>query len=77
MNSAWLSVLVALLKLAVWLVQALERAKLKAEGRIEADEEANAEQKRRIELAKAAGDDADRIAAGGLPDPWDRDNSVR
>lgn len=62
----WLSVLVALLKLATWLVQLLERAKLKAEGRSEADEEANAEQTKRIAEANAARADADALAAERL-----------
>lgn len=72
-----LSIILTLLKLALWVVQALERAKLKAEGKAEAYAEASKIQSERIEAANAARADADHIAAGGLLDPFDRDNAGR
>jgi Na+-transporting methylmalonyl-CoA/oxaloacetate decarboxylase gamma subunit len=70
-----LSLILTLLKLALWAVQALERAKLKAEGKAEAYAETKEIHDQRVAEALAARADADDIA--GVHDPFNRDNAGR
>ena len=70
-----LSLILTLLKLALWVVQALERAKLKAEGKAEAYAETKEIHDKRVAEALAARADADDIA--GVHDPYDRDAANR
>ncbi len=70
-----LSIILTLLKLALWVVQSLERAKLKAEGKAEAHAES-----KEVHDARVVKADAARDAVTGLPadsvqhDPFNRDN---
>ena len=68
-----LSIIVALLKLAVAIVGWLERERLKAEGKAEANAERAEIEKERIAAANAARADADAIN-GMHDDPLNRDN---
>jgi len=70
-----LKLILTLLKLALWVVQALERAKLKAEGKAEAYVEAKEVHDRRVVEAAAARADADELDS--LHDPFNRDNAGR
>lgn len=70
-----LSLILTLLKLALWVVRALERAKLKAEGKAEAYVEAKEVHDRRVVEADAARADADDIDS--LHDPFNRDAAGR
>jgi hypothetical protein len=67
-----LSIILALLKLAVSIVGWLERARLKAEGKAEAYAEAKEVHDRRVAEADAARADADELA-GMHDDPFNRD----
>ena len=66
-----LSIILTLIKLALAIVQWLERARLKAEGKAEAYVEAKEVHDRRVAEALAARDDAD--ALGMHDDPYNRD----
>jgi Tfp pilus assembly protein PilO len=70
-----LSIILTLIKLALAIVQWLERARLKAEGKAEAYVEAKEIHDRRVAEAAAARADADEL--DGLHDPFNRDTSGR
>lgn len=71
-----LSIILTLLKLALWFVKTLERAKLKAEGKAEAYAESKEIHDMRVAQAEAARRDADELAGDGVQlDPFNRDRN--
>jgi hypothetical protein len=68
-----LSLAVTLVKLILALMSFFERQVWFQQGKAAADAEANAEEKRRIDMANAARADADEFASGGVLDPRQRD----
>lgn len=69
-----LSLILTLLKLALWFVKTLERAKAKAEGKAEAYAESKEIHDMRVAQAEAARADADELAADSVRnDPFNRD----